>query len=103
MKLNHPHSLPQEEAQARVAALCLYWDTKYGTRTQWTGNQAKITGKVRGFKFNGTFSVEPTCLAASVKVSLLAEKIGGSAYVKRKVALYLDPAVPLESLQAKVY
>ena len=102
MNVEKPHSFSQDEATARLRALTDYWDTRYGTRTEWNGGRARITGKVRGISFDGTFSVDDKRLFAEVKVGFLAEKIGGRAYVERKLTDYLDPANSLESLQARV-
>lgn len=101
MKLQKPHTFSREEAIARVQALTTYWDTRYGTSTSWQGNQATITGKVKGIKFNGTFTVDDRELRADVKVGFLAEKIGGKDYVERKLAAYLDPKATLKELQAR--
>ena len=102
MKLDkqHPHS--QEEAVARIRALTDYWDTRHGTHTVWQGSSARINGKVKGISFSGTFEVEQGRLVADVKVGFLAEKIGGRAYVERKLDDYLDPGNSLESLQARI-
>jgi len=102
MKLERQHSYSQEEALARVRALTDYWDTHHGTRTVWDGTTARINGKVKGISFDGNFRVEPGLLLAEVKVGFLAEKIGGKAYVERKLTDYLDPKNTLESLQARV-
>lgn len=102
MKIQHPHTHSEEDATARMKSLCLYWDTKYGTQTTWTGNQARIKGRVRGIKFDGTFTVEQRQLKGDIKVGFLAERIGGRGYVERKLAQYFDPNTSLESLQAKI-
>lgn len=102
MKIRHPHHLGKEDATARMQALTLYWDTRYGTRTSWDGSKARITGRVRGIKFDGTFDVEESQLAGDIKVGFLAEKIGGRSYVERKLAQYFDADTSLEVLQAKL-
>jgi Putative polyhydroxyalkanoic acid system protein (PHA_gran_rgn) len=102
MKLEKPHSFALEEAVARIKALTTYWDTRYGTRTTWTGNNAHIKGKVKGISFDGKFAVDERCLVAEVKVGFLAEKIGGKAYVERKLDDYLRATTTLEALQARI-
>lgn len=102
MKLDKEHSFSQDEAAARVRALTDYWDTKYGTKTSWTENSAKITGKVKGVSFDGRFTVEDRRLKGEVKVGMLAEMLGGKNYVLRKLDEYLDAANALEALQARV-
>jgi len=102
MKLDKQHSYSQDEAVARIRALTDYWDTRHGTRTVWQGNSAQINGKVKGISFDGTFRVEEGRLFADVKVGFLAEKIGGRAYVERKLDDYLNPGNSLESLQGRI-
>ena len=102
MKLSKSHSFSLQEATDRVKALTAYWDSRYGSHTDWSGNSAKVSGKVKGIKFNGTFTINDRELRAEVKVGFLAEKMGGKQYVEKKLADYLDPSVTLEALQAKV-
>lgn len=102
MKLDKEHGFSRDEATARLRALTDYWDTRYGTRTNWDGNSAHIKGKVKGVSFDGRFAVEEKRLQGEVKVGMLAEMMGGKAYVVRKVDEYLDPANTLEALQARV-
>ncbi len=99
MKISKPHSFSAEDAAARLRALTTYWDTKYGTRTSWTGNAARIQGKVKGIKFDGPYNIGDSSLDADVKVGFLAEKMGGRGYVEHKVEQYLDPNTPVESLK----
>jgi hypothetical protein len=100
MKLEYPHSFTQEEVQARIRALTDYW-TKYGIQSTWQGESAQISGKVKGVSFSGTLWLKPGALTGEVKVGFLAEKLGGRAYVERKLTEYLDPKVPLAELQAR--
>ena len=102
MKLEKPHSYSLEEAVARIKALTTYWDTRYGTRTTWTENSAHIKGKVKGISFDGKFSIDDRFMRADVKVGFLAEKIGGKAYVERKLDDYLRATNTLEALQARI-
>jgi hypothetical protein len=102
MKLEKDHPFDKDEAVARIRALTDYWDTRHGTSTTWTGDSARITGKVKGVSFDGHFTVEDRRLLADVKVGFLAEMIGGKAYVVRKLDDYLNPDNTLESLQARI-
>jgi hypothetical protein len=100
MKLEFPHSFNQEEAVARVQALTTYW-RKHGIQSDWTGNSAFVKGKVKGISFEGTMVVKDRALSADMKVGFLAEKLGGRAYVERKLGEYLDPKNNLEDLQKR--
>ncbi len=99
MKITKPHSFSADDAVARLRALTQYWDSRYGTRTSWTGNAARIVGKVKGIKFDGKFSVADSSLNADVKVGFLAEKMGGRGYVEHKLEQYLDPNTTLDALK----
>lgn len=101
MNIDYPHRFSVDEATSRIKALTSYWDSRYGTRTTWQGPSATITGKVKGIKFDGTFTVKDRSLVADVKVGFLAEKMGGRQYVEHKLQQYLDPATSLESLASR--
>lgn len=99
MKISKPHSFSADDAAARLRALTSYWDSRYGTRTTWTGLSARIVGKVKGIKFDGKFNVAENNLSADVKVGFLAERMGGKGYVEHKLDHYLDANNPIESLK----
>ncbi len=101
MKFEYRHSFTQEEALARVQALTTYWDRKHGIRSDWNGSSAFVKGKVKGISFEGTMTVRADALAADMKVGFLAEKLGGRAYVERKLRDYLDPNNKLDDLQKR--
>ncbi len=98
--MNHNFSL--EEAIGRVRALTGYWDKKYGTRTEWQESRARIKGKVKMISFDGTFSIDDKKIEGEVEVGFLAEKMGGRAYVERKLTEYLDPKNSLQDLEARI-
>ena len=100
MKISKPHSFSADDAAARLRALTSYWDSRYGTKTTWTGYAARIVGKVKGIKFDGKFNVAESTLNADVKVGFLAERMGGKGYVEHKLEQYLDPNSPIESLKS---
>jgi hypothetical protein len=97
----HPHGLPREEALSRLRLLGEYWRTRYNVRTVWSGYRGEVSGRVFGIRFSGTVTVEPDLLIGELRAGFLGEKLGGRGYVKRKLAEYLDPRVPLESLEAR--
>jgi len=102
MTLDQVHPFSKEEALARVHALTDYWAKKYGVRTDWSGDRAKIAGKVNGVKFDGQITVEDSRISGDIKAGFLAEKLGGRQYVEGKLGEYLSPATSLERLQARV-
>ena len=76
----------------RAKALTGYWSAKYGVKTEWSGSTGRVSGKVRGVKFNGTVRIEAGRVSADIKAGFLAEKLGGKKYVEGKIEDYLNPA-----------
>jgi hypothetical protein len=99
---NYPHRLSQDEALARIQALTAFWDAKYDTRTEWTGYRGTISGRVLGLSFSSWFQVDPDRIFGELKVSVIAVKMGGKRYLKRKMDHYMNPAIPLEELRALI-
>ncbi len=102
MILDFPYTVSDEEALERLHALTDYWLAKHSVRARWEGPEVFFNGKVKGVKFDGTVVVGGKKVHADVNVGFLAEKIGGKAYVQRKLADYLDPANTLAELKARV-
>ncbi|MBC7172820.1 MAG: polyhydroxyalkanoic acid system family protein [Polyangiaceae bacterium] len=102
MKLERRYAIPEDEARARLVALTDYWSKKHGIEAKWAGNDVTLRGKVLGVRFDGTVKVGAGQILADVNTGLLAERLGGRRYVESKLDDYLDPAVSLESLRARV-
>jgi hypothetical protein len=102
MRLEFSYNFEIQEAKERVRALTDYWGAKYGVKTDWTERTAKISGKVRGASFAGDVTFEQGRAVAEMKVSMLAEMLGGRAYVERKMHEYLDPANAIEALRSRI-
>ena len=100
--LDHPYTVSDAEALERLHALTDYWLAKHDVHARWEGPQVFFNGKVKGVKFDGTVVVGGKKVHADVNVGFLAEKIGGKAYVQRKLVDYLDPAKTVEELRRRV-
>ncbi len=100
MDIEQNHSFSKEEALERLRSLTDYW-RRHGVSSSWDGDSGTISGKVKGFSFEGEIRVDASRVRASVKANFIARKAGG-AYVKGKIADYLDPKNSLESLKARV-
>jgi hypothetical protein len=100
--LDFPYALSDDDALDRLHALADYWSAKHGVAARWDGADAYFDGKVKGVKFDGKVSIGGGRVHADVKTGFLAEKLGGKAYVKRKLTDYLDPANSLEELRSRV-
>jgi len=98
----YPHPFSVDEARERVRALTAYWDWRYGTRTQWRGNIGEFSGKALGVRFKGMFFIEPGVLRGQMLAGFLGERLGGRAYLLRKLNDYMDPHKSLDELWARV-
>ncbi len=100
MTLDERYDCDDAEALARMHALSDYWARKYSVQMQWDGNRAILDGKTKGVKYKGTVTIGNGRVHAEIEAGFLAEKLGGRAYVERKVREYLDPTKTLEQLRA---
>jgi hypothetical protein len=96
----YPHSLPREEAVARVKALTDFWARRFGIHTEWRGTSGQISGQVLGIRFRAVFSVLEDRLWGELQSGFVGTRLGGRSYLLRKLALYLDPRRSLTELQA---
>ena len=101
MRLDKPHSFSLDEALARTKALTDYWSRKYGVKSGWNGASGRISGRVKGLKFDGKIEVDEQRVVAEVDVGILARKLGAPRYVEGKLDDYLDPRHTLESLRSR--
>lgn len=101
MLITHSHTLADDEARQRVVALTDYWSIRYGMTGAWRGERYQIQGKTKGIRFDATFTIAPGRVEVLVKVPFFARSIGRE-YVERKLRDYLDPAVSIEALRARL-
>ena len=57
MKFEVPHTLSKDEARKRVDQLLKYWTEKYGVKADWSGDGAKVIGKVMGINLDANFTI----------------------------------------------
>ncbi len=98
MKFEHPHTLGKDEARRRIEKLGGYWSTRYGVTVAWTGDSARLTGSVKGVRFDATLTVRDGQVAAEGTDPGMLMRAVTTAYLKNKLALYLDPRKTLEQL-----
>lgn len=102
MKLDRRHALSEDDALARAHALTDYWAKKHGVKVEWRGDtDVRLSGRVMGVKFDGLVHLGAGSISAEMDAGFLAEKLGGRAYVERKLDDYLDPAKTVEELRAR--
>jgi len=98
MKFDHPHTLGKDEARRRIERLADYWKTRYAVAVTWTGDSARLVGSVKGVTFDATLTVHERLVdALGTDPGMLMRAIT-TAYLKKKLALYLDPSVRPEDI-----
>ncbi|MCI0570532.1 MAG: polyhydroxyalkanoic acid system family protein [Myxococcaceae bacterium] len=92
MKLDVPHSLPKDEAKKRLAQLVDYWSSKYGVKSQWTGDSATVTGKVMGIALEASFEVRDGIVAGEGTDPGMLLRSKAKQYIQSKMSAFLDPS-----------
>ncbi len=100
-KIEFTHQFDLQEAMDRVRALTDYWGTNYGIKSDWTDTGVAMSGKVRGASFTGKVHFVDHLVKGEIKAGFIAERLGGRAYVERKLRDYLNAANSLDSLRAR--
>ena len=92
MKFEVSHTLPRDEAKKRIQTLLDHWRTKYGVKTDWEGEQARVTGKVMGIQLDANFQVTDRAVAGEGTDPGLLLRTQAKSYLQRKFGAVLDPA-----------
>jgi hypothetical protein len=98
LKIEHPHGLSDGDAKARAMALGDYLQSKHGLTVSWEGGRARISGRYLVVTIEGTVDVRPGVVVFEGKDPGLMWRNKARTYLERKLATYLDPGTPLESL-----
>jgi putative polyhydroxyalkanoate system protein len=91
MKLELPHSLSREEAKRRIERLAGYWQKQYGVQATWSGDSVKLVGKVKGIAFDANVQIGDKAVHADGTDPGMLVRAMATAYLKQKLADYLDP------------
>jgi hypothetical protein len=91
VKLEVSHTLSKDEAKQRVTKLLEYWSGKYGVKADWSGDAAKMAGKVMGISLSADLEIHANKISgeATDPGFLLRER--ATKYLRDKLARYLDP------------
>lgn len=98
MKVEHPHTLADDDARARVQALGDYIRTRHGIDCTWSGDQATFRGKYLIVRIEGTLTLSPGLVVFEGKDPGMLWRSKAKDYLARKLGKYLDPKTPLEQL-----
>ncbi len=92
MKFEVPHTLNRAEARARVEQLVDHWSKKYGMTTQWTGDSAKVTGKVMGIAIDAKLDVNDKQVGGEGTDPGFLFREKAKKYLHQKLTAALDPS-----------
>jgi hypothetical protein len=98
MKFEVPHSLPKDEARKRVEQLLHYWGSKYGVKADWSGDGAKLNGKVMGINLDASFVITDKAVQGEGTDPGLLLRSQAKAYLQKKFGAVLDPSKSLDQV-----
>jgi hypothetical protein len=99
IKFEVPHSLSREEAKKRIEQLTQVWGSKYGMKTSWNGDGARMTGKVMGINIDATLTVADNKVGGEATDPGFLFREKAKKYLQEKFATFLDPKKKAEDLQ----
>jgi hypothetical protein len=102
MKFDIPHSLPKEEVRKRVEQLLQYWSTKYGVKSDWQGDGAKIAGKVMGIQMDASFTITDSLVQGEGTDPGMLLRSKAKSYLQDKFASVLDPKKSLDQVKSNL-
>ena len=91
MKFEVPHSLSKDEARKRVEQLLKYWTDKYGVKANWSGDGAKVIGKVMGINLDANFTITEGAIQGEGTDPGMLLRGQAKSYLQNKFSAVLDP------------
>src|SRR5262245_51190228 len=98
MKFDYAHSLVKEDAQTRLQLLGEYLNRRHGIQVSWTGNRGVFRGKYLVVSIEGELAIGDGVIHVTGKDPGLLWRNRAIEYLKRKLAIYLDPNCPVQDL-----
>lgn len=99
MKFEVPHSLPKDEVRKRVEQLLKYWGGKYGVKSDWQGEGARLVGKVMGIQLDASFVITDKAVQGEGTDPGLLLRNQAKSYLQKKFSAVLDPSKSLDQVQ----
>lgn len=101
LRIEHAHSLPVDDARARMAALCDYLNAKLGLTVSWSpdGSRAKVNGRYLVVTIDGSVIIGERTVVFEGQDPGMLWRGKAKEYLAGKLARYLDPQTPLASLR----
>jgi Putative polyhydroxyalkanoic acid system protein (PHA_gran_rgn) len=102
MKFEVSHTLPKDEAKKRVEQLLHYWGTKYGVKSDWSGDGAKLNGKVMGINLDASFVITDKAIQGEGTDPGLLLRGQAKSYLQKKFGSVLDPSKSLADIKGSM-
>jgi hypothetical protein len=102
LKFDVPHSLPKDEVKQRVEQLLAYWGKKYGVKSNWEGEGAKISGKVMGIQLDASFVITDKLVAGEGTDPGMLLRGQAKSYLQKKFGEVLDPSKSLTDVKSSL-
>jgi hypothetical protein len=93
-----PHGLALAEARRRMERLTQYW-AKHGIQASWTGDVARLSGKVMGMALDATMRVTERSVGGEATDPGLLLRGQAKKYLTQKFEAWLDPGTSVEELE----
>ena len=101
MRIEVAHSLPKDDALARMRALGDYLNNKYSIKVSWDGDKGRAVGKYLVVAIDGVMSVTEKFVDFEGKDPGFLFRGKAKDYLGGKIQTYLDPKTPVDSLPRK--
>jgi hypothetical protein len=91
LKFDVSHTLSLEDAKQRVGKLLDYWTSKYGVQASWSGDRAKVSGKVMGITIDAHLQIGKQKVEGEATDPGFLFREKAKKYLHEKLAGALDP------------
>jgi putative polyhydroxyalkanoate system protein len=91
LSLEVSHALGRESAKKRMELLIQRWARKYGLRSTWAGDTARLSGTIMGISLQATLEVNDQSVRGEASDPGILFRNKAKKYLEEKLCLYLDP------------
>ena len=98
LKFDVSHKLEKDEALRRAKKLLEYWGNKYGIKTAWDGDTAKLDGKVMGITLAGHMTITESGVNGEASDPGMLFRSKARKYLEEKFAEALDPNTNVDKM-----
>jgi hypothetical protein len=99
LSLEVSHALSREAAKRRMELLIQRWERKYGLRSTWVGDTARLSGTIMGIPLQATLEVSDQSVHGEANDPGMLFRHKAKKYLEEKLGWYLDPSKTPEGLE----